>query len=210
MHCRAQSNNTNPEKRDPDSWEAQSRIPLLDHANGTHPNQYRLCFLLFHASSTLSPRRNILVEQAGSAQGDYDAHSVENWRQEKPFELLGVVPNLATVSSSDHSQQTAINQGYEWDPFRSGSPCVKHLHSKPITRANSCFGVWIWETVLCGNPRCSAPNRYCARLTRKPSKLRHSSRFQEKALTGCSKWHSAASASCLSKAFRQNIKCCLS
>ena len=60
---------------------------------------------------TLFLRANILDEQACSAQGGCDAHFVENWRQEKPVELHGVVPNLATVNSSDHSQRPAHSNG---------------------------------------------------------------------------------------------------
>ena len=110
-HCRAQPNNTDPATRDPDSPVAQSSTPLLDHANDTHPNQCRPCFLLFHASSTQFHRPKILDEQACSAEGNYDAHFVENWHPEKPFVLLGVVPNLETVNSSDHSQRPVHSNG---------------------------------------------------------------------------------------------------
>ena len=44
-------------------------------------------------------------------QGGYDAHFVENWRKEKPFVLLGVVPNLETMNSSDHSQRPVHSNG---------------------------------------------------------------------------------------------------
>ena len=148
MHCPAQPNNTDPATRDPDLPEAQSRTPLLDHANGTHPNQCRPCFLLFLANSTLFLRPNILDEQACSAQGGYDAHFVENWCQEKPFELLGVVPNLATVNSSDHSQRPAHSNGSQhqtrWRECEAENP--KHAE---------------WESTLshfadgCERPKCT-------------------------------------------------------
>ena len=104
MHCRAQPNYTDPATRDPDSPEARSHTPLLEHANGTHPNQCRPCFLLFHANNTLFLRPNILDEQQSKENPKTQKRKKTKKEVGKPNDLPLLKKHKSTDSDEDDEE----------------------------------------------------------------------------------------------------------